>query len=703
MSKIPRANFHPNASTKICGKHFRSQDFKEVSNDSNVYRKRNTTELAKAVLKEGAFPTIFLNCPAYLTTELPNERSFNTSASGRHAAQEELHNEEIRQFLMPDQVENVNDLMLKVNSGDLHKIFQEGILHLVLLSCEDSVPSLTLSISINAEMVVSAAVHGEKLKESVIKSFFTNKIVQYVSQIENFISFCINLVQTNERNPLNIAIKQLENCEETDNNYDVISFFLEQLHLLKFSPKARRYSTSLLTFGILIYLYSSRCYKALLEDATLTLPSERTLKRLFSNLNLNVGASNDHYFKLRKSNLNYFESHVILIIDEIYVAAKIEMSNGTFFGMHNGEPAKTMLCFMISSVCGKFQDIVNMIPVSKLIADNLHKSTISILEFLSRISFEVVAICVDNHSVNRKLFKILSNGAINSKINNPITKKPLFLMFDTTHNMKNIYNNFLNRQIFHFFKDGDVEPTVVNFSDIVSLYNYEQNRSLKLAHKLNKTVLNPASIQKVSVKLASSLFDESTSNALKYYSKLLEKPSWSETATFLTWVKKIWNILNVKTISKGKHKQREDMYPINSVIDEKIDILSSYEADFQKWKNSNEPGLSTETFSAMIVSLKSIKLIALHLLENVGFNYVLTGKLNSDPIERRFGRYRQLSGGNFYISAKNVAENERKIRILSLIRHSGVTIDEIKQIPISTVIIEDEEVDFFCLKLNLMI
>ena len=36
-----------------------------------------------------------------------------------------------------------------------------------------------------------------------------------------------------------------------------------------------------------------------------------------------------------------------------------------------------------------------------------------------------------------------------------------------------------------------------------------------------------------------------------------------------------------------------------------------------------------------------------------------------------------MSGGNFYISVKQVLESERKIRLVSILKHSGVPIDSI--------------------------
>ena len=56
------------------------------------------------------------------------------------------------------------------------------------------------------------------------------------------------------------------------------------------------------------------------------------------------------------------------------------------------------------------------------------------------------------------------------------------------------------------------------------------------------------------------------------------------------------------------------------------------------------------------------------------FLYALTGQIQSDALESRFGRYRQMSGGNFFISVKQVFESESKIKLVSLLKHSGISL-----------------------------
>ena len=56
---------------------------------------------------------------------------------------------------------------------------------------------------------------------------------------------------------------------------------------------------------------------------------------------------------------------------------------------------------MASSVCGKFQDVVALIPMSHFDARKLPVATLDVLKLLDSSGFNVVSICCDNHPVNR--------------------------------------------------------------------------------------------------------------------------------------------------------------------------------------------------------------------------------------------------------------------------------------------------------------
>ena len=88
--------------------------------------------------------------------------------------------------------------------------------------------------------------------------------------------------------------------------------------------------------------------------------------------------------------------------------------------------------------------------------------------------------------------------------------------------------------------------------------------NLKKAHRLNRAALQPKTIEKTSVKLATAVISESTCDALTYYAQHEDKTSWNGTADFLALIIKVWNTMNVKTRTKGKFKRDISMDPVRS-------------------------------------------------------------------------------------------------------------------------------------------
>ena len=93
---------------------------------------------------------------------------------------------------------------------------------------------------------------------------------------------------------------------------------------------------------------------------------------------------------------------------------------------------------------------------------------------------------------------------------------------------------------------------------------------------------------------------------------------------------------------------------------------------FQKLEKSGFAGLTDQTFLACIQTMSAVPELAQYLHKKFGFHYILSGKFTSDPIEARFGWYRHVNGGNFFISLKQLLEAEKKIRRLSLLQQYGL-------------------------------
>ena len=63
----------------------------------------------------------------------------------------------------------------------------------------------------------------------------------------------------------------------------------------------------------------------------------------------------------------------------------------------------------------------------------------------------------------------------------------------------------------------------------------------------------------------------------------------------------------------------------------------------------------------------ALRSVARNLLSNLGFNYVLQGKFQSDALEPRFGWYCQMCNGSYFFSIQ-VFQNEQNIKAIFLIK-----------------------------------
>ena len=89
----------------------------------------------------------------------------------------------------------------------------------------------------------------------------------------------------------------------------------------------------------------------------------------------------------------------------------------------------------------------------------------------------------------------------------------------------------------------------------------------------------------------------------------------------------------------------------------------------EKWSESPAFTLTAQTSAALVNTLRAHSMLIDELL-NDGYNFIMTARLQSDPIEKRFSQYRQMSGGRFLVSLKDVINSERILACRSLIKEN---------------------------------
>ena len=101
------------------------------------------------------------------------------------------------------------------------------------------------------------------------------------------------------------------------------------------------------------------------------------------------------------------------------------------------------------------------------------------------------------------MYMDLCGGQLEHSIPHPTrSEERLYLLFNYTHNFKNIYNNFVNKERMNNpaagFENILGTTCTAYFSSVKRLYAIEEDKALKVASKMKKSSLNSSSIAKTS-------------------------------------------------------------------------------------------------------------------------------------------------------------------------------------------------------------
>ena len=128
---------------------------------------------------------------------------------------------------------------------------------------------------------------------------------------------------------------------------------------------------------------------------------------------------------------------------QVYTSQRAEYKGGHFFGCENGTPTRTLLSFLVTSLCGHYEDLVCFVPTITLNSAALHQHFRKVVTALLDVGFFVVLVLLDGHKTNIKFFTELGEGSLEISIQNPLyTELKMFTMFDPVHLYKNFYHNF---------------------------------------------------------------------------------------------------------------------------------------------------------------------------------------------------------------------------------------------------------------------
>ena len=623
---VNRAGWIPSKHSVLCELHF----------DDNLINRSGKSNL-KWVQKP--VPTKFPPALAATPSVLPTPRSTRRSPLKRVYQPDEFES-----FRDKDKITCLDDIInsdvlsnFERKSGDDFMLFYN-----LVFDHNTQFPKILESIRVDSDLHVQLQYNGSSLP---LPRWFTHghcaKLNRF-SMLENFPAYIKESV--------------------SENHYE----FLDELAKRKlYKPQGRPpYSADLIRFALHLRYTSLQAYKLLLEQ--FPMPSISLLNKIQQG---GVDAMKALNLLREKGKIS---NDLVMNVDEMYLQKSTQYQGGEYVGAdQEGNLYKGIVAFLVLGLKESIPYVVKAVPevtfTGKWLADQISEN----IHCLISLGFVVRAIVADNHSANVNAFSCLVknfNSPSRLYIKVPSQNKNTYLFYDNVHLIKNVRNNLLNGKKFVFppfvyndnqFINIDFPAGYISWGDLHNTYDKDKELqgNLKKCPKLTYTALHPGA-NKQSVPLALAIFHETTIAGIKTY-----YPERRDLAGFLQIIHTWWNIAN--------SKQKFSPNVLNNAIvsgDGKVEFYV-YLADWiETWCESPYFTLTANTANAIIVTLRGQTMLIKELITEDQYEFVLTGRLQSDAIERRFSRYRQMSGGRFLVSLREVLNSERILACQSLIK-----------------------------------
>ncbi|KAG0705131.1 hypothetical protein GWK47_024570 [Chionoecetes opilio] len=183
----------------------------------------------------------------------------------------------------------------------------------------------------------------------------------------------------------------------------VAKFTSQQLRLVTTPPNGRRYSSALMTRAAVWDKTSPKLYQDLYNSGIMCLPGRAVLRRLTSALSVQSET-------------------------------------------REGNVARTLLCTMINSIAGRYEDMIPMDPIESISADR------QVLQGLTEVGYQVMSVTTDGHKVNTAFQAKLGVTPDKPWFANPFVENQeqhearVHVINDTVHLWKNGFYQLLNKK-----------------------------------------------------------------------------------------------------------------------------------------------------------------------------------------------------------------------------------------------------------------
>ncbi|KAJ1528983.1 hypothetical protein ONE63_007350 [Megalurothrips usitatus] len=449
-------------------------------------------------------------------------------------------------------------------------------------------------------------------------------------------------------------------------------FLVEQV--TNFGKKKPRWSEPFIRECVLLQAVSGPTYEAARASPILQgAPSATTLKRYLGCSTGEVGVTKDVVNRLEAEveHLGPMERPCTVIIDEMAHSEKAvydskldqvfgldNLASGGDGGTGRRTLANKLLCVVIHGVTTEY--------------------TIPVLEVLCRVGFIPIRICADNARANTALFRKLGGGKLQTNVPHPfLSGMKLFISFDPCHIMKNLRSQLIDLTMSDEEGTGEITGTFV-----AELYALQKRDLVKPVRGFSRRHVAPSSIEKQNVMRAKQYFAKPVTDTLRF---LQGQPAADPhafkfrrclpTVVYMENVRKWFEVHDVCNKEFHFKDINPNIKPFFCTDDDRLQWLENEFLDYlrvikQKSRERGMAFLTTETYEALVFTSRSTAEFVRYLLDGIGILFVLTRKLQSDPVESTISTTRRLCGGNDMVDARAAVFAMEKILRLGTLRTS---------------------------------
>ncbi|KAH9367381.1 hypothetical protein HPB48_010176 [Haemaphysalis longicornis] len=678
LKNISRKNWEPNSTSNysvVCSLHFRPEDFR--------------TDTKRRRLKQNAVPSVFPHYPKYMKPAPKRETRSDASIKKRKRepsparTTSAAHKASSTLVLPAVTSRDAATVAACSTQGEVSEmegidVFGQRTSSSDCQDCETDMdeaetmaatprPACALrTIGTQAEVRYTSAAYLERKKWTDKQRAWKARNERLQATVDAYKKELARLKEDNN------VVKFLSIVNDAHQGNAKARLIMDQV--VNYEAKKPAWSEITVRHCIILRNLSTKSYEYIRTENLLGLPCRTTLQKYLGSASGETGFSD-----LVKQRLNTEleclqtpQAKVCsLVVDEMRIKQRLEYhkQRDVFLGdvdvskdldhllsaSDKGELANSLLCFLLCGLHAKFKIPVGYFFTKGCTGELLAETIRHVIKKTEELGFQVVRLVTDNHRTNVAAMEILSGGQLQTQVTHPADpSRQLLLAFDQSHVIKNIRSQFLSKD---FGQNQEISSTYVK-----DLYELQRGSSVKPVRFLTRRHLYPSNLEKMGVKTALQVFSPAVTAALSFMKDQAGHTCDAKfagvgpTVEFMSNMHKWFVLMDVSNCQQHIHQNNPDTKEFSDPDDPRLQWLELVFIEYienLKETSSEDSFLTKETYHALVfTTVSNVQCIRL-LLSELRFQFVLTRKLSSDPIESFFGILRRCAGCNDMLDVRS--------------------------------------------------